>query len=384
MKKVLLIIVASFILMFGTGITTAEAYYAESNTLGIVSNTLTEEFSAKNVILMIGDGMGKNHIEVAKEYNQVEQLNMEKLSKYDGEITTHSKNSSVTDSAAAATAMSTGEKVNNGEVAMRGLKKLETMAEYAASLQKEVGIVATETLTGATPAAFSSHAINRDLFPTIIVEQTKSPVSLFLGEGKSRYNTYNPSITSRGFDHIKSFEDLPSYNHDKKIFGTFDRISPNPGQGDLSLSDLSLYAINYLEHRSAGKGFFLMIEGSYIDIRSHENNLFGMIDELNAFDQAVADVVNWATLDGNTQVMVVADHETGGLTYNGETKEEFSNEMFTSKDHTGTNVRYFLYGNLNNVIIPPYIIDNTDVSKIIRKTLNGNTLNNLKNYKQIA
>ncbi|MFA5443314.1 MAG: alkaline phosphatase, partial [Bacilli bacterium] len=119
-------------------------------------DNLTTIEGYKNIVLMIGDGMGENHIKVAEAFNQARSTITEEA-EISGWMTTASLSSSITDSAASATAMSTGEKVVNRAIAYKNGLKLTTMSEFARAFQKGVGIIATETLTGATPAAFYAH-----------------------------------------------------------------------------------------------------------------------------------------------------------------------------------------------------------------------------------
>ena len=214
---------------------------------------------ANRVILFIGDGMGENHLNVVEKYLE-RTLYMRSFSN-SGKVSTFSKNLFIpTDSAASATAMATGKKVINHEVSYHNKENINTITEYAKMLGKGVGIVTTDNLYGATPAAFSSHAADRGDSDTIIKNQIKSNVDIFLGCGKNAYGKYQTEIINNGYTFVTSMGELKNQNH--KILGAFDAISGdnlNP-----TLIELSLFALSYLE-KNYPDGYFLLIEGAHID-----------------------------------------------------------------------------------------------------------------------
>ena len=171
-------------------------------------------------------------------------------------------------------------------------------------------------------------------------------------------------------DAIANIDSKPVFS---RYLASFDAISvTDTASSSPTLADMSLEAINYLDNAYKEKGFFMMIEGSHIDKRAHDNDLEGMINQVNGFDQAVAAVVDWARNDKDTFVMVTADHETGGLTYDGESRNELNNDMFTTTGHTGVNVPFYVY-NVEKLSFfeQDEVIDNTDIAKfyqaLIRK-----------------
>jgi len=332
----------------------------------------------KNVVLMIGDGMGINHLKVAEIYNQSPTFITEQA-ETSGWVKTASLNSTITDSAAAATAMSTGIKTRNGNIAYRDGFKLTTMSEYAYAYGMSTGIIATETLTGATPAAFSAHNRSRKNTDQIFVDQIRSKVDVFMGAGKSYCDSKISAITDQKRSYYTDFEVLQNTlekfesgeQKSTSFLASFDAISTSSSTASSpSLSDLSKEAIAFLNYKSDASGFFLMIEGSHIDKRAHDKDLFGMIEQLSGFDSAVKSVVEWARNESETLVIVTADHETGGLTYNNETKSELSDDMFTTNAHTSVNVPFFVYSTDElNFIEEGEIMDNTDIAKLIRATI---------------
>lgn len=264
-----------------------------------------------------------------------------------GAVTTHSTALLFpTDSAAAATAMSTGVKTANGKIARKRGKDLMTISEYAMSLGKATGIIATETLTGATPAAFSAHAGNRGNKKEIILSQLGSGIDLFIGEGAGDYDPYAEKIVANGYTRITN----PSLL-DKNANKLFANVDVGIGEEQPSLAFLCGFALEFLYEKS-GNGFFLMAEGSRIDKRSHANDLEGMIKQLLAFDDAVRAV--YERLPPNTVLLVTADHETGALRY--EKGTDYSTARFSRSWHSSADVPYFAF----NLDLPA-AIDNTDV-----------------------
>ncbi|MFA5443299.1 MAG: alkaline phosphatase, partial [Bacilli bacterium] len=274
-------------------------------------------------------------------------------------------------------AMSTGEKVANRAIAYKNGLKLTTMSEFARAFQKGVGIIATETLTGATPAAFYAHNRKRSNTDEIALEQFRSNVDLFIGAGKSYYDEQIELIRQNNLNYYTDFSILETDINAaiaedssvlRKFLAAFDSISTSTSTSSTpTLSDISTASLNYLDYKYQEKGFFLMIEGSHIDKRAHDKDIFGMIEQLNGFDAAVNSVLNWSEEHGETFVVVTADHETGGLEFNGETKSEIDDDMFTISGHTATNVPFYIYNTSNlSFISEGDIIDNTDVAKLIR------------------
>ncbi len=317
---------------------------------------------AQNVILLIGDGMGINHIKTTELYNNGAKLNMRKLA-VTGEIMTRSLSAGATDSAAAATAYATGYKTYNGRISYLNGKPLTTIAERAKQNGKKVGILATKVITDATPAAFLSHSASRNNTAEIANQIVASDVDVLFGLNNDEMKALAENIQTEERDYCTSFEEINA-STSSKIVGLFDEAIPNIGRNTLaSLTDI---ALSRLENEN---GFFLMIEGSKIDSYSHDNDINGMISELNAFDAAVSRAVAYAKKHpDNTTVIVVADHETGNLKIPQDaTVEQVSNDWFHSGSHTTQNTHYFAYGvGTKNL---PALLDNTDIHDIIGQLL---------------
>ncbi len=329
--------------------------------------------SAKNVIMMIGDGMGPTHIKVAKSYFDRESLFMETYATTNGKIVTRSNNKIVTDSAAAATALACGVKTNNGNIGSLDNKYLENISEYAKSKGMGVGIIATETLKGATPAGFSVHNNDRNNAKQITDSQIASNIDLYIGSGSEYYADFQSNFSAAGINYSSDYNSLQE-TVDKlekgttytRIWGAVDELE-QPGNYNY-LADVVELAIRYLTKFYGEEGFFLMVEESHIDKCSHSNDLDGMVKHLLALDIAVKRTVEWAQNDENTYVFLTADHETGNLYYDG--TQELNNKLYHSGSHTSTNVNFYCYyKNASSVLYRGICIDNTDVAKINKKLI---------------
>lgn len=317
-----------------------------------------------NVILMIGDGMGFSHVSAATA--KYGDLFFDTQADYKGSVTTFSRDVfDPTDSAAAATALATGHKTDNGKVAMYGGKDLASTTELAILLGMATGVIATEGVDGATPAGFSAHAPSRNDLDEILADQLKSGIDLFFGSNAERYAPLKAQI-EKSYTYVDAFSDIASA--DGKIFASFEEI-PLEGGGEAkpTLASLAVAALDILSVDE--DGFFLMIEESHIDKCSHNNDLFGAIEHVKAYDNAIKAVVEYAERIGNTIVIVTADHETGGLQYNGETADRLSDDMYTKGSHSKADVPFYVFGDIDFDL--SRITDNTHIAKLCQAVISA-------------
>jgi alkaline phosphatase len=332
----------------------------------------------KNIILLIGDGMGLAHVAGARIASQGlgGRLAIDSLP-VTGIVTTYSANAMITDSAAAATALSTGVKTNNGVVGQSpDGQRLKVLCERAYDALKVTGLVTTTPITDATPACMASHVGHRSMQADIAAQLLDARVNVLLGGGKSFFipksidgsgrSDERDLITdakSAGYDFVDTTEGLAAA-HGSKLLGLFELGELTTKSPEPPLSDLASKAIDVLckdKH-----GFFLMVEGGLIDHRAHANDFDGMVTQLLEFDKAVAKALAFAKKDGNTLVVVVADHETGGLTLLTDDKGKLKPTWSTS-GHTGSPVPIYAYGPGSDRFAG--FMDNTDVSKKIAELL---------------
>ena len=341
--------------------------YAEYN--------LEEDVPAKNVILMIGDGMGKEIIK-GSEVVKGDKLVMSGM-KYKTTVTTYSQsvtdgNAEYTDSAASATAISTGVKTLNGYVGLDSKgEKLETICEYAQSLDMETGLVARQVVSHATPAGMVAHNSSRDNYQQILREMVRSDVNVLFGGGSQYYKNkkVKNTVDECGYKYISSEEELNALNKDDdKVLGMF--AYDNMGAADMSpsLKKMTSKALDMLDN---DKGFFLMVEGSNIDSYEHNGNMEQVLGQMQGFDQTVDFVLQWAEEHPGTLVIVTADHETGGVKLPDNPKpEDINDSCFTSDGkHTNADVWLFASGAQSKELCEKDVIDNTDIAKYMRKVL---------------
>ena len=348
-NRFLLIIIAIILVVT---LATAAVLFA----LNYVDSGVYPESGARpqNVILLIGDGMGENHIEAGNIYRS-NKLNMERFAVI-GEVMTRSLTPGATDSAAAATAMATGTKTYNGSISYKDGKNLETVAEMAKEAGKKVGVVVTKPVTDATPAAFLSHAKDRGETDSIARQIVDFDLDVLYGLTDDSMNALKSEIATENRALCTTFDEIAA-SDSEKIYGLLEDGSIRTAGTD-TLSYLTSSALEKLSEDN-DNGFLLVVEGSKIDSASHDNDMESMLAELNAFDAAVKTCRDWAQANGNTVVMVTADHETGGLEIpdfdnadanmaKQEAREalidyESSDGWFKRTGHTSDNVNYFIY-----------------------------------------
>lgn len=317
-----------------------------------------------NVILMIGDGMGANHLKAAEaRYGEL----FMKSAPVQGELTTYSRYLfGPTDSAAAATALATGVKTDNGNVGQYLGKEKQSTTELAISLGMSTAILATEGVDGATPAGFSAHTSTRNDLDGILDDQLVSGVDVFFGSNIERYASLSEKIEKAGYSFFDSTSNLDMSK--EKVFASFEEIAlEDGGSTKPTLADLAVKALDKISLNE--KGFFMMIEESHIDKCSHNNDLDGALSHVKAYDNAIKAVVDYALNLGNTIVIVTADHETGGLQYNGETSEQMSDSMYTLTHHSTVNVPYFVFGNIDYEFAK--VMDNTQIAKLCQAVISA-------------
>lgn len=296
------------------------------------------EWQTKNVIIMVMDGTSSSATTLARLYKG-KPLALDEI--VTGGVRTYSAESAITDSAPAATALATGNKSNSGYVGILpsivsspGLKSIKeedklrpvaNVLEGAKRTGRATGIVATAEIQHATPAGFSAHHINRKRFDVIAEQQVYQNIDVVLGGGKEALLPIKRKdgedlvkvIQDKGYDFVETKDALLN-SKSKKIWGSFshnalafdmDREATNPEQP--TLSQMTEKAIQTLSKDK--DGFFLFVEGSKPDWAAHVNDPIGMISDVLAFDNAVAEALEFAKKDGNTMLIAVTDHGNSGI-----------------------------------------------------------------------
>jgi len=321
-----------------------------------INNTKYTE--AKNIIFMIGDGMGFGIVEMT------EYLYKDKL--YDGTLamnhiaqqssqTTYSQNKDVTDSAAGGTALATGHKTENDFIAVSPDGEINYMStlELAAAKGKSTGVIATKSVTDATPASFTTHTTSRENHTKIATQQLDKlmdgTLDILMGSG-IKYFRSNDEIKSKlqeakdaGVSYSEVFEH--SMEQELPILGLYDidMEMDTSNEENPTISEMTSFALDKLS--TDENGFFLMVEGSQIDTYSHKTSLTDAAIECYEFDRAVATVLDFIADNPDTVLIITADHETGGIFRPCEINDETASSTFyTSGQHSSRTVPVYAVG----------------------------------------
>jgi alkaline phosphatase len=328
----------------------------------------------KNVILMIGDGMGLVQVSAAWVANHG-KLNIDNCTS-SGFSRTWCANRLITDSGAAGTAMATGSKTNYHCISVdpQG-NKLNSLTNIAHNRGLKTGIVVTCNLPDATPSAFCANNIDRDKEEEIAADYLTCNVDYIFGAGRERFNKRTDQRDLLAEIQQKGYQVCTTWDETSKIKSGKVFSVPSEGQlddaairGDI-FSKACLHAVSLLSQEK--KGFFAMFEGSRIDDFGHFNDLPRLMKEIFDFDQSIGKVMQWAEKDGETLVIILADHETGGLTLlGGDIKTGTVSGNFSTKDHSGIMVPVYAYGPGAEEFSGIY--ENTEIFNKIVKLLNLN------------
>jgi alkaline phosphatase len=327
----------------------------------------------RNVILMIGDGMGVTQVFAGLSANRG-HLFLDNF-KSIGFSKTQSADNYITDSAAGATALSTGVKTFNKAIGVNSdTVAVKTSVEEAEGKGLATGLVSTSTITHATPASFIAHQPHRDLYQSIAADFLKTDIDVFIGGGYNHFAVRKDGrnlvqeLENKGYIVLQDINEIKKIERGKLAGLTAPEHNPRAEvRGDM-LQVATKTAINILDKNR--KGFFLMVEGSQIDNGGHDNETGRIVSEMLDFDKTIGCVLDFAAKNKNTLIIVTADHETGGFSLiGGNLKTGDLKGEFTSKDHTAVMVPVFAFGpgaeNFTG------IMENTDIHDKIKKLLLG-------------
>lgn len=354
---------------------------------GTGADKLTKNF--KNVIVMIPDGCGIAHFTLARWYKGAplacDALNV-------AQVRTYCSNSYITDSAPAATAFASGYKTFDKYIgilpsnySIPGIQfpsgkensPVASVLEGAKLSGRATGVIATSTTSHATPADYTSHWYARSNESIIMEQQVYQGLDVLFGGGKKHILTSGnggtrgdnenllDSLVKMGYSIVNNKNDLTNLTDTThKVWGhfssdamcrDFDRTL-DAHKDQPSLAQMTEKAIKLLSNSSKGKekGFFLMVEGSQVDWASHANEPIGVLSEYLAFDSAVTVAINFAKSSGNTLVLVVSDHDNGGLslgssksnsTYSSRPLDSLLTKPLKSAKLTGAGIESYLGSN---------------------------------------
>ncbi len=313
-----------------------------------MDNNETEK-SPKNIILMIGDGMGLAQMYAGMTANHghlyLDRFPIIGLSK------TYSASDFITDSGAGATALAAGKKTYDHAIAV-GPDSLpvKTILEYAEEHGLSTGLIATSAITHATPACFIAHEVNREMYEEIASDFLKTDIDVFIGGGRDNFNHRKDSLNlidslvSKGYRIANDTNELKACG-DGKIAGLLaDFHLPYMSEGRGNMLPLSTeIALKNLSKNP--KGFFIMIEGSQIDWACHDTSANDLVLEMLDFNNAIGKALEFALKDKNTLVIVIADHETGGVSITGGNMDKGIVDInFALGEHTAIPVPVYAIG----------------------------------------
>ena len=325
----------------------------------------------KNIIFLIGDGMGVSQIFSGLTANHG-RLFLENF-KHVGFSKTHSADNYITDSAAGGTALSAGIKTYNGAIGVDIEKKpVKTILEKAEEKGLSTGLVSTSTITHATPASFIAHQPDRNMYEAIAADFLKTDIDVFIGGGKAHFNERRDGrnlikeLKQKGYRYEENIKNIKNVTRGK-LFGLTEESDAGRLKHRKDMLRVSTEtAINILSKNK--KGFFLMVEGSQIDWGGHAGSTVYVVEDMLDFDKVIGKVLDFASKDGRTLVVVTADHETGGMAIiGGDLNTGMVKGAFPSEDHTAVMVPIFAYGPGAKEF--GGIMDNTDVNKKMEKLL---------------
>jgi len=348
--------------------------------LFILPAAVAQQDQPKHIILLIGDGMGLSQVSASFYFNQ-DSTNFWRFP-VTGLMKTSASSHKITDSAAGATAFSTGNKTYNGAIAMdRDTVPVPIITNQLAAKGFKSGIIATSSIQHATPACFYAHATYRHQYELIASQLHTSPVGFYAGGGlkflqkRSDGCNYLDSLRNSHFEVGTTSLPKPGTMEKSKKYAYFlaeEGMPKAPERGDF-LPQATQLALEYLDE---AKNFFLMVEGSQIDWGGHENNADYLIGEMLDFDKTVGIALDYAEKHPETLVIVTADHETGGFTLAAGKTRENNNDYdrlapsFSTGGHSATLIPVFAFGPGAELFTGVY--ENTDIYFKIMQALGFN------------
>jgi alkaline phosphatase len=372
---------------------------------------LPNHHKVKYVILMVPDGMNLSSVTAARIWmNGItgDPLYLETLDHL-GYQRTYSEKNTVTDSSAAASSWACGEKFVNNEVCLHGDGRPNnpSLLELAKNRGMSTGLVATQTITHATPASFAAHVsappgVSPRSCETEIARQyvTVTQPDVLLGGGSSKFapaaadacgasGNYIDIAQSLGYAYVTTASELASAveTAPEKLLGLFAKgqLTPEytraPATTEPRLPEMTQAALQLLERNKAG--FFLMVEGSLIDSGNHSADIDYLVGEMAAFDASVKVALDWIAAEPDrkqhTLLMVLPDHETGALAIHGTEKPgleplgyfwpayTWQKPPEPETHHTGGDVVFWVQGPGSEVLAAP--IENAFVYHVIKALL---------------
>lgn len=321
----------------------------------------------RNVIFLIGDGMGLSQITAAAYANcGLTLMNFN----YIGLQRNNALGAFTTDSAAGGSALATGERHANRHISMTEEgEAVPSLSDWFRGKGLPVGVVTLGNAVDATPTAFYGHSVERDNADELTRSLLDAPVDLLCGSGIRQFTERGDGIDligelSKNYRFVRSIDEINAA--EGRVVCIDERMDEAAEESNLGLlAEATRAAIDKLQERG-DKGFFLMVEGAKIDYAGHSRCLPGSVIEMLSFDLAVAEALKFADENGQTLVVVTADHETGGLVLlDGDEQSGRIMGVYTTDDHTPAMLPVFAYGPGADRFCGTYL--NTEIARRIRE-----------------
>ncbi len=373
----------SFFLLTGITVFAQDQYLTSKSedlekTYESKSSYLVKEFpqkfrkdKPKNIILLIGDGMGVSQVFAGLTANKG-HLFLENC-KYIGFSKTQSSDDYITDSAAGGTALSAGIKTYNGAIGVdENGNTVKTILEEASEKGLATGLVSTSAITHATPASFIAHQASRSSYEDIAADFLKTDIDVFIGGGLDHFTKrkdgrdLTDELKSKGYEVETDLKKIGKVKKGKLAGLTADVHNGRMSERGDMLTVATETALNILDNNK--KGFFLMIEGSQIDWGGHAGSTVYVAEDMLDFDQVIGKALEFAAKDKETLIVITADHETGGMAITGGNMGKgVVQAAFPTGGHTAVMVPVFSYGPGAEEFIG--IMENTDIHAKMKKLL---------------
>ncbi|WP_297101000.1 alkaline phosphatase [uncultured Draconibacterium sp.] len=327
----------------------------------------------KNIIFLIGDGMGVSQVFSGITANQG-HLFIENC-RHIGFSKTQSADNYITDSAAGGTALACGVKTYNGAIGVDAdTAKVKSILEEAVDKGLATGLVSTSAITHATPASFIAHQPSRNMYEDIAADFLDTDIDVFIGGGNDHFTKRKDGrnlaneLKEKGYTVETDINKIAKVKSGKLAGLTAGVHTGRTAERGDMLPVATKTALDILDNND--KGFFLMVEGSQIDWGGHASSTVYIVEDMLDFDQTIGKALEFAAKDGETLVLVTADHETGGMALTG-------GDMSTGKvkadypttGHSAVMVPVFAYGPGAEEFMG--IMENTDIHDKMKKLLLG-------------
>ena len=345
MKKYLLLFSVVILASCQDGNVVEEAVLIGTETNAAETLERNPNIKAKNIILFIGDGMGPNQVALARfAVGGANHLLSFENFPVTGIVLNHSAENLYTDSAAAATAWAAGVKTKNGYLSVDSDNKfLPTIPELLSTKGYLTGLVATSSITHATPAAFYAHIKSRSKHKQIAQMLVESDIAIALGGGSEFFKLPLSDQTIHLIENGQSLDQDKLTQH-ARVLGLFAEDGLDRRLAPPTQLHMTEKALDFLDAKTSNcSGFFLMSEGSQIDWAGHDNNVKYMLSEFTDFDDTVAAAIEFAKQDKETLILVTADHATGGLVLQ-KPRGSSVRAQWTTTSHDLSSINIYAYG----------------------------------------